>query len=129
MESLLGNTRRPDVSFYKDGRIDITSRVARSLNLCDGDVVDIAKSDRELYLYVKWRKADVVGKHTAQCRATKQHKSCTNFRLFSVKLCTTILDMCGAENTARLAAGSKVALEGIGDAVPLITRINLHNNE
>ena len=27
MESLLGNTRRPDVSFFKNGRIDITAGV------------------------------------------------------------------------------------------------------
>lgn len=125
MESLLGNTRRPDISFYADGRIDITSRVARSLGLCDGDVVDIVKHEKEVYLYVKWRGSDVIGKHEAQCRATKPHASCTNFRAFSVRLCKAILDICKAENVARLAAGDKVTLEGIGSAIPLITRINL----
>lgn len=125
MESLLGNTRRPDVSFFSDGRIDINSRVALSLGLCNGDVVDIAKNEREVYLYVKWRGSDVIGKHTAQCRATKPHASCTNFRAFSVRLCTAILDICKAKDVARLAAGDKVTLEGIGSAIPLITRINL----
>lgn len=125
MESLLGNTRRPDISFFCDGRIDITSRIARCLGLRDGDVVDIIKKEKEVYLYIKWRGSDVVGKHTAQCRATKPYTSCTNFRAFSVKLCSAILEICEAKDVARLAAGEKVTLEGIGSAVPLITRINL----
>ena len=37
MASLLGNTRRPDISFYKNGRIDIASRVVRMLDIQEGD--------------------------------------------------------------------------------------------
>lgn len=129
MESLLGNTRCPDVSFFRNGRIDITSRVARSLGIKDGDVIDIARYDRELYLYVKWRRDDVVGKHTAQCHATKRYRRCTNLRAFSVKLCKTILEIVGAEDVAKLAAGDAIEMQGVGVAVPLITRINLHTNE
>lgn len=129
MESLLGNTRRPDVSFFKNGRIDITASVAKKLNLGNGDVIDIARCDRELYLYVKWRNHDVVGNHTARCKTTKSKERCANFRAFSVKLCASILEICNAENVVRLAAGDAIHVEGIGAAVPLVTRINLHNND
>lgn len=128
-ESLLGNTRKPDVSFFKDGRIDITSRVARALDLADGDVIDVVRCGSEMYLYVRWRGQDVAGKHTAQCHLTKTRRTCHNFRAFSVKLCRAILEHCADANTARLAAGDKVDIEGIGAAIPLITRINLHSND
>lgn len=129
MESLLGNTRRPDVSFFKNGRIDITASIAKKLNLDNGDVIDIARCDRELYLYVKWRNCDVVGNHAARCKATKSNGRCANFRVFSVKLCASILEICGADKAARLAAGDAIHVEGLGVAVPLVTRINLHNND
>lgn len=129
MESLLGNTRRPDVSFFKNGRIDITSNVAKMLDLSDGDVIDVVLCDKELYLYAKWRNADVVGSHTACCHKTKPNTECTNFRAFSVKLCASILDICGADEVVRLPAGEQVNIEGIGIAVPLVTRINLYKND
>lgn len=128
-ESLLGNTRKPDVSFFKNGRIDITSRVARALDLADGDVVDVVRCGSEMYLYVRWRSEDIAGKHTAQCHLTKSGKDCHNFRAFSVKLCRAILRCCADVSVVRLAAGDKVVIEGIGTAIPLITRINLHNND
>ena len=126
MESLLGNTRRTDVSFFKNGRIDITSHVAKLLELSEGDVIDVIKSDRELYIYVKWRNADIVGRHTARCYKTKSNVACANFRAFSVKLCASILDICGTDNVVRLPVGEQVNIEGIGIAVPLVTRINLY---
>ena len=127
--SILGNTRKPDVAFFKNGRIDITSRVARALGISDGDVIDVAKAGREVYLYVKIKGRDAVGKHTAQCYSTKPNKRCSNYRAFSVRLCKAILDMSGGEHTARLAAGDITQIEGVGSAIPLITRINLFNDD
>lgn len=127
-ESLLGNTRRPDVSFFRDGRIDITSRVARSLGIADGDVVDVIKYGQELYLYIRLRGTDVVGKHTAQCHLSKPNTGYSYYRAFSVKLCRSILSLMGNVTVARLAAGDRMELDGVA-VVPLITRINLNNND
>ena len=41
MQSILGNTRKADITFYASGRIDISARVAKHLQLSRGDVLDI----------------------------------------------------------------------------------------
>ncbi len=122
MESILGNTRRPDVTFYGSGRIDITSRVAKLLLLHDGDVIDVGKQGGEFYLYVRMRSAGVVGKHEGRIFASKRNTR--NFRAYSKRLCRAILDECGAQE-ARLPVGATVELPATGIAVPLITRYNL----
>lgn len=129
VESILGNTRKADVAFFESGRIDITSRVAHALNISNGDVIDVAKAGREVYLYVKIKGCNAVGKHKAQCHPTKTKTQCRNYRAFSIDLCKAILDIIGGGGTARLAAGETTLLDGIGLAVPLITRINLHNDD
>ena len=57
MKHLLENTRRHDITFNASGRIEISSRVTRELDLKPGDVIDIAVDERtrEVYLYVKHR--------------------------------------------------------------------------
>ena len=42
--SILGNTRRADISFWTSGKIDIASRVVRALRMEPGDVIDICLS-------------------------------------------------------------------------------------
>ncbi len=55
--SILGNTRRADISFYSSGKIDITSRIANALGMVDGDVIDIMMWKGEFYLYVSlWKR-------------------------------------------------------------------------
>lgn len=127
MVSLLGNTRRPDISFYRDGRIDITSRVARSLELCDGDVIDVMKHKSEFYLYVRYRNYEILGKHEAQCHSTKRHSN--HFRAHSVRLCSAILRECDTSHAALLPAGETVILDGIGPAITLITHSILSIND
>lgn len=122
MESLLGNSRRPDVTFYADGRIDITSRVAKILHLKDGDVVDIGVHQNEYYLYVRNKACNLIGKHEAQCFASKKN-SC-NYRVYSRKLCSAILGISKTDK-ARIPAGEATELPDIGVAVPLIIRLNL----
>lgn len=122
MESILGNSRRPDVTFYLSGRIDITSRVARLLRLNEGDVVDIGIHQNEYYIYVRNRSNSVIGKHEAQCFASKKN-SC-NFRAYSKKLCSAILQLTQATK-ARIPAGEAIELPNVGVAVPLIVRFNL----
>ena len=125
MTSLLNNTRRPDVTFHSSGRIDITARIARSLGLNKGDVIDIATDGTEYLLYVRHRAANINGKHEAQCWPTKQGKRhSNNFRCQSRRLCQTIMDaVLPTATTLRLPAGPMVhhAWLGYNDAVPLIT--------
>lgn len=124
MESLLGNSRKPDISFFRDGHIDITARVAKSLSLSDGDIIDILRDGREFYLYVKTRSSDVVGQHTGRCRPTRPN-SYRNFRINCKKLADAILAECNETEVVRLAAGESIEIPNIGVVIPLITRIKL----
>ena len=83
VERLLGErTRRPDITFYRNGRIDITASVAERLSLRAGDVIDIARGKEEYYLYVRLRRSDgAVGRHEAQCYPSKS--GTRNFRAYS----------------------------------------------
>ena len=124
MGSIIGkNTRRPDVSFYNNGRIDITSVVARVLNLHEGDVVDIDCQNGEYLLYVRLRSNEAIGRHEARCYPTKDGGH--NFRTYSKKLCDAILTACNATSEARLSMGEVIEHPQIGVAIPLITRNNL----
>lgn len=120
MTTMLGNTRRPDVSFYATGRIDITARTAKLLALRDGDVIDIATNGKEYYLYVKYKGDEVVGRHEAQCRPTK--KGSRNYRAYSRRLCSIVLDLNGEANAAHLPVGEA---ESGGKMLPIIIRNNI----
>ena len=77
MQSILGNTRKTDITFRADGRIDIAARVASLLSLHKGDVIDVLDGGGELYLYVKLH-APTVGRHEAACFPT--HARSRHFR-------------------------------------------------
>ena len=42
MIKLLEHTRKPDITFNRNGIIQITSRLARALSLCPGDAINIS---------------------------------------------------------------------------------------
>ena len=128
MESLVGNTRRPDISFYRGGRIDITSRVAKLLELKDGDVIDIAMSCEEYYLYVRYRSDGIVGVYEATCHPTKEHSR--NFRAYSARLVDAVLKVCNRYsdiNVALLPIGKAIKDEDGKTIIPIITLNNLIN--
>lgn len=129
MESLLGNSRKPDISFYKDGHIDITARIAKCLSLSEGDIIDIVKDGRELLLYVKLKSEQAIGLHTGRCRSTKPQKSYRNFRVNCKRLTDAIFEICNATDVVQLMAGECQDVPDLGRAIPLITRINLYKND
>lgn len=129
MESLIGNTRKPDLTFFRNGQINITARIAKCLSLSEGDIVDILKSDRELYFYVKSRNGDIVGQHSGRCRSTRPKKGYRNFRVNCKRLTDAIFRECNGRDVVQLAAGDLIEIDHIGKALPLITRINLYNND
>lgn len=128
MKHLLGNTRRHDVTFNVDGRIEISAAVTKALGLKPGDVIDIALDDtgRECYLYVKHRAENLSGRHKAQCHVTNGRLAqCNSLRAHSVEICRQILGMNGcAGNQVRLPVGDPEEIPCIGTALPLIIRYN-----
>lgn len=118
MQSILGNTRRTDITFRPDGRIDISSNVAKTLSLGKGDVLDVLDDGIELYLYVKFR-APTVGRHEATCFPT--HEGSQHFRAWSKRLCRAVILANGAKTgKIGLAVGEAAQIGGIGTALPII---------
>lgn len=118
--SVLGNdVRKPDVTFYGNGKINLTAGVARLLDIREGDSVDIAQDDAgDCFLYVRHR-ADASSpyRYQAVCRPTSGGR---NMRAYSQKLCRFIIRMC-REEVVQLNIGEPAELAGIGPALPLIT--------
>ena len=101
MQSILGNTRKADITFYASGRIDISARVAKHLQLSRGDVLDIMIDQDEFYLYVRLRSPN--GRHEAMVFPT--NKAGNHFRTSSSRLCTAILQECKTTDKAKLCVG------------------------
>lgn len=122
MNTILKNTRRPDVTFYKRGRINITARIARMLGMEEGDVIDIAKERDEYMLFIRQKGTNLIGRHDARAHKI-YHRRYGTFRVYSGRLTKAIMDAANTgSDTLRLMAGECMEIEGIGKAVPLITR-------
>ena len=120
MQSILGNTRKTDLTFHANGRIDISAHVSKALSIRQGDVIDMLQGEEEIYLYVKYH-APLVGRHEAACFST--HTRSRHFRAWSQKLCRFIIRAGGSSlNKVRLGVGSPVELPNIGIALPIIYR-------
>ena len=94
MIKLLERTRRPDITFCRNGRISITARVVRILSLRPGDSINVAFHLGECYL-LAFRHGNAIGRHVAQCYPTK--KGSRNYCANSVTLCRLMLDACKVE--------------------------------
>ncbi|MEG2599861.1 MAG: hypothetical protein RSA66_10360 [Muribaculaceae bacterium] len=120
MTSILGNTRKADITFYSSGRIDITAHLAKLLALHYGDVIDIMIEHAEYYLYVKHR-APTVGRHDATVYPSNAKGN--NYRACSKKLCSAILYQCEAKGQVKLCAGTPDESHLYGIVVPIITKL------
>lgn len=96
MIKLLEQTRRPDISFSRNGKIRITARVARVLSLRPGDILNIVVSNGEYLLYAT-HFTNKIGRHEAQCYPTK--KGSENYCANSVRLCRAMFDSIGIESS------------------------------
>ncbi len=122
MQSILGNTRKADITFHRGGRIHISARIAKSLNLSRGDVVDIATDGGETLLYVKHH-APTVGRHEGMVfPSNKRGYHCV---ASSATLCRYILSLCGDGDRASLCCGTAVDLPPYGKALPIIIKYKL----
>lgn len=121
MHSLINNTRKPDITFCRDGRILICARISRILGLSSGDSINIALKTSPLAKteYLLFAKRNSVGRHEAQCYPTKQgsHNFCAN----SVRLARAMLDACKINSfKASFMAGSPIIVNNI-TYIPIIT--------
>lgn len=123
MTSILEQTRRPDVTFYPSGRIDIVARIAKLLDIHHGDVIDIAVNGCEYQLYVKFRGG--CGNHEATVRSSKNNGR--NLRCYSKRLCDAMMRTQNSDfnDVLRLPAGECIANEHYGRMVTLITKMNI----
>lgn len=123
MQTLLGKRiRKTDLTFYKNGRIDISAHVANILSIHKGDVIDVLIDNpdygMEIYLYVRMR-APTVGKYEATCFQT--HKRSRNFRTYSKCLSSKLLSLCKTDSDKlKLAVGSPTVLSEYGTVLPII---------
>ncbi len=110
MIKLLQRTRRPDITFCRNGRIFLTARVVRLLSLRPGDSINIAFHLGECYLLAA-RHDGAVGRHAARCHPTK--KGSRNYCANSVTLARLMLDRCGVNaERASFMAGKEERRNG-----------------
>lgn len=122
MQRILTVSRRPDITFYPNGRIDITARIARAIKLQHGDVIDIAINGSERYIYVRLRADKVNGRHTATVYATKKRSH--NFRCYSRELCRAMIGT-DSNSILRCPAGKVIEHEQYGKMMNLIYSFNI----
>lgn len=89
MKKLLEHTRRPDISFSRNGIIRITARLAHILSINPGDTINISLSNNECLLHAAHIQ-NPIGRHKACCYPTK--KGSVNYCANSVHLCRALLD-------------------------------------
>lgn len=117
MKNLLPDSRRPDVTFRADGRIDISARVATILDLNDDTYINVTYERGEYYLTVSHR-GHCIGDRIGRCH--RVNRRAAFFRANSVLLCRAMLRTCGARRRVSLTCGEPVTLDG-GLYIPMIT--------
>ena len=135
---VLAHSRKPDISFSDNGRIDICSRLTKMLGLEEGDVIGIAADDtslrRGIVVYVRYKSANVKGNHEARVIATKRTKGRPgNLRAYSRAICSYIFDTAKIQiypwddtpisriaSTLKFPVGEPYDAPEVGHCVPII---------
>lgn len=122
MQSILGSTRKADITFHHTGRICISARIAKTLGLAHHDVIDIIKDEQrsrnEYYMVIKHR--DAVGKHEGM--VFRSNKNGRHYIASSIKLSRYIMQQCGVSDRVRLCCGDPITIPLYGTAVPIIIK-------
>jgi hypothetical protein len=132
MQSILNNTRKADITFHGNGRIDITSAVSVSLGLAVGDVIDICTNGYGQYFLVVAHKGNsIIGKYQAKVYATKKGKRHNrNLRAYSVRLCRAMMRLHGdGSRDVAFAVSEPMPNDTYGLVLPIITRLNLYKDD
>lgn len=83
------NSRLPDVTVYPDGKINIAARIVHALGISPGDVIDVHSEPPELYIYIRHRKGQFVGRHTGVCKFPNGRRG--TMRTYSKRIAAKIL--------------------------------------
>lgn len=119
MDRILKHTRRPDISFCRNGRILLSARIVRELALRPGDSINIARRDDEYLLFALQHDASL-GRSIAVCFPSK--KGGNHFCAYSKTLCNAILSLTGsADYKVSLMTGQPITIDG-KIHIPIITR-------
>lgn len=120
MENIL-NSRKWDISFYQNGKIDITAWVTKKLGIRAGDAINVCadKSTGEHYFYVQSRKETIVGRRKAVCWRAKRGNY---LRSCSTELSRYMRRICKSSGDIHLQCGEMISLPVIGNAITLITK-------
>lgn len=121
MKSLIKQYRNPDIKFFKDGKIYITSRVSKSIGLESGDAIDVVFDKGKYYLYVSRKKAPQG--YVARCYKTKA--TGRFMRCNSKEISAGILKAAQATEKAFLLVGRA---ELLPEAGRFGVTINVNNN-
>lgn len=120
MHSLIGNSRKPDIMFHRNGKIDISAYAAKCLRLSDGDVIDVVQDFGEYLITVRQRASDTIGRHEGVCHRSNARGR--HFRAYSKKLCTIMLNMAEAKHCVAFPVGEKRTIVGVGDVLHVVTQ-------
>lgn len=126
MESIINSIRkrRPGLTFYKNGRIDIAANVSKDLELSEDCAIDILHDNGEYYL----RKTAVQKYIQPSLKCMRVGKKSCSFRTFSVELCKCMYNIADVKTTTEkfaLPTGSPINNRKYGVLIPIITRIVL----
>lgn len=144
VKKLLEHTRRPDISFHRNGTIRITARVARMLSLLPGDAINIAITDAEFlrqreqsgacsgsagrsrqcgqpeYLLFAVRHQDTSHRYEAQCYRSKRGGG-ENYCANSVRLCRALFNSIGVKSERVSFMAGEAIMRNTVRYVPIIT--------
>ena len=121
MKSLIRQPRRNAFIFRSSGVIDISASVARSLSIYEGDVIDIAEQDGELYMYIKHKRNEYCGRYIGTAKASNNGKG--TYRVYSKQMAQEVLRISHSASKLKCPAGELVNIEG-RMCVTIIYRIN-----
>lgn len=118
MDPIIKHNRRPDITFYRNGRITITARIARMLSLQQGDCINVMQDGQEYLLHVQPRPG--CGNYVAACYRVKPGSN--SFYCSSTFLCQHILEVAKCPDAVRAGffIGYPMELEGTV-FLPIIT--------
>lgn len=119
MKQIVSNIK-PDIKFMPSGDIHLTSKVVSLLDIHEGDAIQVATEDNEVYVYVYMR--NVKNKNVVGI-ARRANKASGYLRVRWTSLCKKIIDMDGRSDHAAYRVGDPYEKEGL-KVLPIITRKN-----
>ena len=119
MLPILTHSRKPDITFYNNGRIEVSRRLARILGIRKGDVLNLMQENNRHYLYLSSLAVWSNGSHEAACSPSAPGSR--HFRAHSVALARAAARVAAAEGCAKVGAyaGDPMLSEIYGVYVPL----------